>query len=169
MRPNFRVALLIAALAFLLPLAALPNTSVEAQPAGRQITITITEAQFNKYLPTVKPRSARSIAADIIEGGIIVKVQTIWPDLPTYHEHYGVLIRDGKVVTEAGVIDFPGIGAMGYSDIKRFIPSVIPTLDHNARVMNRFVLSRISAKAGSRYKVESVTTTNDQVVIVVRK
>jgi hypothetical protein len=166
---RFRFALLTTALAVLLVIVPTPNIAVGAQPAQKQYTITITEAQFNKYLPTVKPRISRAIAADIIDGGIIVKIYTIFTDIREYHEHYGVLVRDGKIVVEAGVFDIPGVGALGYANVKQLIPALIPTLDHNARIMNRFVLRQVSAKAGSRYKVESITTGNDQVVIVVSK
>ena len=169
MRLQLRVLLLLSVIVLSLPLIALPASRAEAQPARKQITITITEAQFNKYLPTVKPVGSKSISADIIDGGIIVKIYTRWADLPEYHEHYGVLIRDGKLVTEAGVFDIPGVGSLGYAEIKQLIPSLVPLLDHNAKVMNRFVLRQVSAKAGSRYQVESVTTGNDKVVIVVSK
>jgi hypothetical protein len=169
MRLQFRFALLIAALALLVVLVPLPNIGVEARPAQKQYTITITEAQFNKYLPTVKPRNSRTVVADIIEGGIIVKIYTTFINLPEYHEHYGVLVRDGKIVTEAGVIDIPGVGALGYANVKQLIPELIPGLDHNARIMNRFVLRQVSAKAGSRYTVDSITTGNDKVVIVVSR
>lgn len=94
---------------------------------------------------------------------------TKWTDLPEYHEHYGVLIRDGKVVTEAGVFSIPGFGGMGYADIKAAIPELIPVLDQNAKLMNRFVQKQISAKAGTRYTPVSVTTGSDKVVIVVSK
>jgi len=164
-----RAVLVIAALVFTLSLIAIPNTGVEAKPAARQVTITITEAQFNRYLPTVKSRNMTRVVADIIDGGIIVKIYTRFVDLPEYHEHYGVLIRDGQVFTEAGVVDIPGVGALGYADIKQLIPDLIPTLDHNAQVMQRFVLRQIQAKAGRRYKAESVTTGNDKIVIVVTR
>jgi hypothetical protein len=164
-----RVILLFVALVFTLPLIAVPATTVEAAPTVRQITITITELQLNRYLRTVKPRIATSIVADIIDGGIIIKLYTRWTDLPEYHEHYGVLIRDGKVVAEAGVFDIPGVGALGYADIKQLVPVLVPILDHNARVVNRFVVRQITSKAGSRYKAESVTTGNDKIVIVVNR
>ncbi|CAG0993998.1 hypothetical protein ANRL4_02646 [Anaerolineae bacterium] len=150
-------------------LAALPAVPAAAVPSAKEITITITEAQFNKYLPTVKAKQEKKLEADIIDGGIIVKVFTRWTDLPEYHEHFGVLIRDGKVVTEAGVFSIPGLGGLGYADIKGTIPELIPVLDHNAKIMNRFVQKQISAKAGTRYTPVSVTTGNDKVVIVVSK
>jgi hypothetical protein len=169
MRLHRRIQLLIAVLVVIIPLITLPATSVEARPAVKQITITITEAQLNKYLPSVRPSTIKKIAADIIEGGIIVKMYTRWTDLPEYHEAYGVLIRDGKVVTEAGVVNIPGVGALGYEVIKQKIPSMIPTLDHNAKIFSRYVLRQVSAKAGSRYTPVSVTTGNDKIVIVVSK
>jgi hypothetical protein len=166
---RFRFVLLIAALALLLVVIPLPTVGVEAAPAQRQYTITITEAQLNKYLPSVKPRISRAIVADIIDGGIIIKISTIFRNLPQYHEHYGVLVRNGRISVEAGVFDIPGVGALGYADVKRLIPQLVPSLDHNARTINRYVLRQVSAKAGSRYKVESITTGNDQVVIVVSR
>jgi hypothetical protein len=170
MHLRFRIVVLIAVSAFIFSSLALPTASIEAKPAAaKQITITITEAQFNRFLPSVKPRGSRGIAADIIDGGIIIKILTNWSDLPEFHEHFGVLIRDGKIVTEAGVVDLPGIGAMGYADIEQAIPELIPFLDHDARIMSRFVLRQVSAKAGSRYKPESVVTGGDKVVIVVNK
>jgi hypothetical protein len=162
-----RLILLIVTLVCALSFVVAPGTVTQA--AGKQITITITEAQFNKYLATVRGRDIKKLTADIIDGGIIVKVNTKWSDLPEYHEHYGVLIRDGKIVTEAGVFDIPGVGALGYADVKQIVPDLVPYLDHNAKIMHTFVLRKIAAKAGSRYKVESVTTGNDQVVIVVTR
>lgn len=153
----------------LLSFAMLPTDEAHARPTARQITITITEAQFNRYLASVRPRSIRKLEADIIDGGIIMKVTTSFRDLPEYHEHYGVLIRDNEVVTEAGVFSIPGYGGIGYADIKQLIPSLVPLLNQNARVINRFVQRQISAKARTCYKPESVTTGGDQVVIVVSK
>jgi hypothetical protein len=164
-----RVLLTIAALLVVLPFIATPTISVEARPAAREITITITEAQFNRYIGIFRTRNTTKVVADIIDGGIIVKIYTRWPDLPEYHEHFGVLIRDGKVLTESGVVDFPGIGGMGYENIKQVVPELIPYLDRDAVVMNRFVLSRIRARAGSRYTPVSVTTGDDKIVIVVSR
>jgi hypothetical protein len=169
MRLHVRFALLIAALALLLVVITLPTAGVEAQAAPKQYTIIITEPQLSKYLTSVKPRISRAIAADIIDGGIIIKISTIIRTLPQYHEHYGVLVRNGRISVEAGVFDIPGVGAMGYADVKRRVPQLAPLLDHNARTINRFVLRQVSAKAGSRYKVESITTGNDQVVILVSR
>jgi hypothetical protein len=169
MRLHFRVLLLIVALTSVMLLIAMPDVGVQAHPAAKEITITITEAQFNRFLPSVKPRGLKSISADIIDGGIIVKLITGQADIAEYHEHYGVLIRDGKIVTEFGVLDILGIGVFGYADIKNIYPELIPTLDRNAKIMDGFVQRQIRAKVGTRYTPQSVTTGNDQVVIVVTK
>lgn len=169
MRQRFRFLFIVAVLTFIVSLIAWPAGSVAAHPAARQITITITEAQLNRYLPSVRPSGIKKIVADIIDGGIIVKMYTNQPELPEYHEHYGVLIRDGKISTEAGVVDIPGVGALGYADIKKIAPQLIPILDYNAQVIGRYVLRQVSAKAGTRYTPVSVTTGNDQVVIVVSR
>lgn len=169
MRPRIRILLLIVALSFLTTLLTVPSVGVQAHPAAKEITITITEAQFNRFLPSVKPRGFKSISADIIDGGIIVKMITGQADIAEYHEHYGVLIRDGKIVTEFGVLDILGIGVFGYADIKNIYPELIPTLDRNAKIVDGFVQRQIRAKAGTRYTPVSVTTGNDQVVIVVTK
>ena len=169
MHPRIRITLLIAVFALFLPLFVSPGAAVQARPAARQITITITEAQFTRYLRTVKTRDMKSIVADIIDGGIIVKIFTRFVDIPEYHENFGILIRDGKVVTEAGVVDIPGIGALGYADIQQVLPELIPLLDHDAALLNKFVLRQIQLRAGSRYTPESVTTGNDKVVIVVTR
>lgn len=169
MRLHPRILLSIAFFVVVFPLIASPMSAVEAKPAAKQITITITEAQLNRYLPSVRPRAIKNIVADIIDGGIILKMYTRWADLPEYHETYGVLIRDGKVVTEAGVINVPGVGAMGYEFIKQLIPSLVPILDHNAQVLSRYVLRQIAARAGTRYTPVSVTTGDDKIVIIVTR
>ena len=169
MRLPFRFSLLVVALTFIVALLAVPNAGVQAHLAAKQITITITEAQFNRFLPLVKPRGFKSISADIIDGGIIVKLITGQADIPEYHEHYGVLIRDGKIVTEFGVLDILGLGAFGYADIKNIYPELIPTLDRNAKIMDSFVQRQIRARVGTRYTPQSVTTGNHQIVIVVTK
>jgi hypothetical protein len=167
MRLQSRLLFLVVAIAFSLSLIALPTSNAEAQ--GRQITITITEAQFSKYMNSVRPRNSKSASVDIIDGGVIVKIQTRWTDLPEYHEHYGILIKEGKIVTEFGVIDIPGVGALGYEDLKNLIPELVPFADYNAKILDKYVQRQIRAKAGTRYTPESVTTGNDQVVIVVRR
>lgn len=169
MRVHLRMLLLIVALSFTTALVSLPTTSAQARPAARTITITITEAQFNRYLPSVKPRGFKSVSAGIIDGGIVVHFITGQADITEYYEHYGVLIRDGKIVTEFGVLDIPGVGTFGYADIKNIYPALIPTLDHNAKIMSTFVLRQVTSKAGTRYTPQSVTTGNHQVVIVVTK
>lgn len=169
MRLQNRVRLLLIAAVVLLSLFALPETYAPVDAAGKQITITITEAQFTKYLQSVRSREIKKLEADIIDGGIIVKITTRWIDVPVYHEHYGVLIRDGKLVTECGVVDIPDVGALGYADVQQIVPDLIPVLDHNAKVMDRFVQRQVTAKAGRRYTVESVATGEDKVVIVVNR
>ncbi len=169
MSRRFRAVLLLAALIFTLSFVAWPITGVAAQPAARQITITITEAQLDRYVHAFKPRDAKDIAVDIIDGGIIVKIYTRLPDIPEYHENFGVLIRDGKIVTEAGVVDIPGLGALGYADIKQLLPDLIPYLDHDAQILGRYVLRQVTSRAGYRYQPESVTTGDDKIVIVVNR
>jgi hypothetical protein len=166
MRAPFRFLLLFVLFAFSFSILAVPSVDVKA---AREITITITEAQLAKYLRTVKPRDAKSLDVDIIEGGIVVKIYTKWVDISEYHENFGVLIREGKIVTEFGVMDFPGLGALGYEDIKNLIPEVLPFLDHDASVLSKYVLRQVTAKAGRRYTPVSVVTGSDKIVIVVSK
>jgi hypothetical protein len=118
MRAVGRYAVLCAILAIVVVSVFVPATAAKALPAAKQITITITEAQLNKYLPTVKPRDVKGIEADIIDGGIIIKLTIDDPFLPEYREHYGILNRENKISVEAGVFDIPGLGALGYEDIK---------------------------------------------------
>lgn len=169
MRAVGRYAVLCAILAIVVVSVFVPATAVKALPAAKQITITITEAQLNKYLPTVKPRDVTGIEADIIDGGIIIKLTIDDPFLPEYREHYGILNRENKISVEAGVFDIPGLGALGYEDIKQLIPELVPQLDHNAKVLNKYVNKQVSAKAGTRYTIDSITIGNDEVVIVVTK
>ncbi len=158
---------LLAGLILALPLFALPGTRVSA---AREVVITITEPEFNKFL--LRVRKAPTIAklqADIIDGGIIVTVTSKDPLRLAYEEHYGVLIRDGKVVTEAGKFVIPGYGGLGYEDVQRLIPEYVPILDQNAKILGKYVLDRVKAKAGTRYTPVSATTGNDKIVIVVTR
>ena len=147
-----------------------PVNPAQARVDAKKITITITEAQFTKYLNGVKGRGVTKMDADIVDGGVIVKFISRDNDGMEVWEHFGVLIRDGKIVTEAGVISFPDIGAgMGYEDVKNLIPELIPILDHNASILGRYVTRQVSAKAGTRYTPESTTLAEDKLVIVVNK
>src|SRR5688572_1900839 len=133
-----RLILLIVSLVFTLPLVAVPNTAVEAQPAARKVTITITEVQFNRFIRTLrKPRDTKSLVVDIIDGGFIVKFLPLFPSDPEEHQHFGVLIRDGKVVTEPGVWAVLGIGAWGLDTIRQVEPELGALLDRNAQVVSR--------------------------------
>jgi hypothetical protein len=58
---------------------------------------------------------------------------------------------------------------LGYEFIKQLIPDLIPILDHNAQVLSRYVLRQVTAKAGTRYSPQSVTTGDDKIVIVVNR
>jgi microcompartment protein CcmK/EutM len=49
------------------------------------------------------------------------------------------------------------------------IPELVPQLDHNAKVLNKYVNKQVSAKAGTRYTIDSISIGNDEVVIVVTK
>jgi hypothetical protein len=158
---------LLAGLIVVLSLFALPGARVSA---AREVVVTITEREFNQFLSKVRkdPHIAK-LQADIIDGGIIMTVTLKTATMPVYQEHYGVLIRDAKVVTEAGKFFIPGYGGLGYEDVRALIPEYIPVLDHNAKTLGKYVLDRIRAKAGTRYTPVSVTTGEDKVVIVVNK
>ncbi len=159
--------ILLAGLIFALPLFALPSTRVLA---AKEVVITITEPEFNKFLLKMRKNPViTKLEADIIDGGIIVTVTTKDPFMPVHEEHFGVLIRDGKVVTEAGKFVIPGVGGLGYEDVQKLIPDYVPVLDQNAKTLGKYVLDRIKAKAGTRYTPVSVTTGEDKVVIVVNK
>jgi hypothetical protein len=161
-----RLLLFALVVSLLLPFLISPATSVYAK---KQYTITITEAQIARYLRAAKPWDIKAIDVNIIDGGIIVTMHTRWEDIPEYSEHYGVLVRDGKIVAEAGVVSFPGLGGMGYEEIKKLVPEAVPYLDRSARNLNRLILRSVAAKAGSRYTVDSIVTGNDVVTITVTR
>jgi len=165
MRRSILFTLLVALIAAL-PLFAAP-TQVKA---AKEVVITITEVEFNQFLAKVrKPATITKAEANFIDGGIILAVSTTSKIIPIYQEHYGVLIRDGKIFTEAGVFVIPGIGGLGYEDVKKLIPALVPILDNNAKVLGKYVLDRVKAKAGTRYTPVSVATSEDKIVIVVTK
>jgi hypothetical protein len=99
----------------------------------------------------------------------VVNIHTRWTDLPEYAEHFGVLNRDNKIVAEPGVVSFPNGVGIGYEEIQQVFPEEVSILQHNAKFINRYILRMVSAKAGSRYTVESITLGNDKLVIVVNK
>lgn len=144
-----------------------PSATVEAKPAARQITITIPEAQLVRFL-----RSERLIGykinGDIIDGGFLIKYEDNTGEL-NFNLAYGILIRDGKIVTEPGVIDFPGIGAMGFQQMLVEFPEFAAGLTRSGVNINRWVLRQVSAKAGTRYVPISITIGADQIVIVVER
>jgi len=167
MRRSILLALL-AALLVVSSIVAAPSTVVVAK--GTQVVVTITVEEINAFLVDVaKDDDILKLEARIIDGGIIMTVTTDFKDLPVWEEHYGVLIRDKAVVTEAGKFVIPGIGGLGFEDIQKLIPDLVPFLKNNARVLGRYVLRRIRLKAGSVYTPVSVTTGDGKVVIVVTR
>ena len=170
MRNRFFTLLMLASIVALTVLSIIPTNVTQARVDAKQITITITEAQFAKYVASVRARGIKKTEVDIVDGGIIVKFITSGAGSLEVWEHFGVLIRDGKLVTEAGVISFPAIGqGLGYADAKNLVPEIVPYLDHDAKIMSKFVLRQVAAKAGSRYTPESATLAGDKLVIVVNK
>ena len=74
MRLHYRVLVFVVALTSVALLIAMSGVGVKAHPAAKEITITITEVQFSRYLSSVKPEGVSKLVADIIDGGSIVSL-----------------------------------------------------------------------------------------------
>ena len=150
----------------------LPTAPAAALPATKTITIKITEAQFDRYLRKEAVGSIKKVKTDIADPALILNVFTRFSDVPDLVQidfHFGVFVRDGVLVCESGVINFPGYGAVGYEEIKQIAPDLAKNLDDIGNDLLKFILRQVKAKAGSKYTYESVSLANDVITIIVVK
>jgi hypothetical protein len=150
----------------------LPTAPAAALPAAKTITIKITEAQFDRYLRKEVVGPIRKVKTDIADPALILNVFTRFADIPELVQvdfHFGVFVRDGVLVCESGIINFPGYGAVGYEEIKQIAPDLAKNLDNIGGDLLKFILRSVKNKAGSKYTYESVSLAGDVLTIVVVK
>jgi hypothetical protein len=148
-----------------------PIAPAVAAPAAKTITIKITEAQFDRYLRKEVVGPIRKVKTDIADPALILNVSTRFVDVPELVQvdfHFGVFVRDGVLVCESGIINFPGVGGIGYEEIKQIAPALAKNLDDIGGDLLKFILRSVKAKAGSKYTYESVSLAGDVLTVVVK-